>query len=655
MGVSIASPYEVDRLLCLIEDVPDILIVTQESFTADDDNSLQDNKFYHATKSLSFEVRESGLAFHESLSMDETFNDILAYLKPLNNGDELKDFLGSTDLSVTEHFLSQDASEYDLEHIPLSLNSFLELNPINLSGSILLEKQSVMYPVISDGSSSHFPCSAQLEEVRIFDKVSVNVPDIFSNFETVKEDAFFEQMCKEEIGYMENFNELILSSELSLMDDTFILLPAPFLSDEKTLKSESMIVENIFNVLKSHSFSVCDELYLDWHPLFEGVCDNETCSTLISITQEVIGYRIDTSELNYQLENSMPPDFDFLNDSSGEVSRLQCKEELTNVHGSCPNTLVPTIDLDATEIANHELKESDDAKQMPKRNPAKVSSLLESNDLNFFLGVRKGNAEVYDCGASRANIPSSRSTSGDTLKEPSEPANLYEPDNEKIEIHKASLPGYTLGLIDQIQGIYFSNLKKCKHLISNSSFPTIKDCELLSIPKVKLLDLIAEKGGSHYTLGSTDEAFVALLAIFAVKQLVYYLCFFGFHIAYFYVSICSSKVDNLADRLQPLQSLLQDAHSKVEKQIIESHPSLPLIDSLLRSHTSGGYQKTLIISDELFWPSLKHKLTVLRLSFHKFTRPYCPAEQLDIQDSNRDQVSISDVLSTADCILLTYE
>ncbi|PKU86671.1 hypothetical protein MA16_Dca014313 [Dendrobium catenatum] len=659
MGISIISPYEVDRLLCLIEDVPDILIICEESFSEKDGNSLQDSKLCHDIKLPSFEIGESVLGIHECFSMDETFNDLLAYLKLQKNGDELvvnaKELLGSTNDSFSEHFLTQAASD-GLDHRPLPLNSLLDLDLIDLNGCILLEDKSVMYPMVSDGSSPHVPCLTQLEEVQVFDG-TMNVPDMFNSFNSVEKEEFFEQMCKEQIREMESFYESVLTSELSLMDNPFKFLPAPILIDANILKSESMIMEDIFNAIKPHSFSVCDEIYLDWHPLLEGACNNEACSAFMSMIQEVSSYRIDTCELESQCEPFTHSDFYFMDDSLGEVSIEHCKKH-TDVHKKCPDDMFPAVDTDVTEAVNHDNRESNSANQMPKNNPAKISSMLEPisqfNDLNFFLGVRKGSAEVSSgfetCSANRHSI---RITSWDTLQEPSEASFFSESNLQKIEVHKASLSGYTLNLIDEIQAIYFSNLNKCKHLISNSSSSTAM--ELLSIHKGRLLELISHKGESQCTSGPRDEAFVALLAIYALKQLAYYLCFFGIHIAYLYVSICSSNVTNLAERLQPLQSLLQDAHWKAEKEIIESHPSLSLIEGLLKSNASKGCKKTLIISNEVFWPSLKYKLTILKISFNEVRNPCCPTEQLDILDKCRSPNSIIEALMHSDCLLLSYE
>ncbi|XP_020571345.1 protein SHORTAGE IN CHIASMATA 1 [Phalaenopsis equestris] len=657
MEISIATPFEVERMLCLIEDVPDILILGQENFSAKDGKFSQDKR-WHDIKLPIFEIGESVFGIHESMSMDEIFNDLLAYQMPQKNDDELvvnaKDFLGTTNDNFLKHFLNQEVSEYDLDNKLLPLNSLLELDLINLNGCILFEKQSVIYQTVSDESSQHIPCLAQFEEVQVLDG-TINVPDMFNSFESVEEEGFSEQMCKEEVGQIENFYDSVLTSELSLTDDPFKFLPAPILSDDRVLKSKSRIVEDIFNALKPHTFSVSDELYLDWHPLLEGGCNNEACSTFLSMVQEVSSYRIETSELISQYDSFMHSDFDFLDDSLVESSTAQCKE-LPDVHQNSHDDVVPAVDTVVTEKVNDDNKQPNGAKQIPKKNPANISLVLESisqsNDLNFFLGVRKGGVQVSSCFETlSANKPSIRITSGDELEGPSETSLFSASNIEKIELHKASLSGYTLSLIDQIKGIYFSNLNNCRHLITNSSLST--PMELLSIPKGRLLELISEKGGSRCTLGARDEPFVALLAIYALKQLAYYLCFFGIHIAYLYVS-CSSKVDNLAERLQPLQSLLQDALWKAEKQILESHPSLSLIEGLLRSNASKGFKKTLIISNEVFWPSLKHKLTSLNISFNEVRNP-CPEEQLDILDNCTTYNSILEELSHSDCLLLSYE
>ncbi|KAG0484447.1 hypothetical protein HPP92_008526 [Vanilla planifolia] len=378
------------------------------------------------------------------------------------------------------------------------------------------------------------------------------------------------------------------------------------------------------------------------------------------MAQEISNYRFDTSELKSETDVVMLSDSDNKDDISGDLNQLQVKEALADVHVNNQDIVVPTFEPSVSEILNHESRESEIERKLLRKNPEKISSVIESlsqsNDLNFFLGVRKAGARMHSkTEASCPNIQDSMITSSSSSMLTSEPCTSLEPIFENIQIHKARLSGYTLGIIDDIKEIYFSNLNECKHLIINGPSPAWKDFDLLSIPKRELVKLIVEKGDRQLTSAMGEKAFVALLSIFAIKQLVYYLCFFGFHIACLYLSNLLHKVDNLAERLQPLQSLLQDAQCKVEELSIESHPSLHVIENILRLDSFQGYQRIVIISDEVFWPSLKEKLTHLKIAYHEARCEYSHSKKMDSHDDNKFGNIVMEALSHSNCLLLSYE
>ncbi|KAG0486228.1 hypothetical protein HPP92_008323 [Vanilla planifolia] len=583
-------PYQVNKLLCPIQDIQNIL-VKQECFSDKVGSSATSNKFHQTIKVPCFEVCEIGVELQESSFVDETSCNLLSCLRPhIEDGKMIinaTDFVKSIDTSISEHFSTHETLKYSIEEEPFSEDLLFELERFSPNGIICFENHSTMYPVVSDGSFFCLPCSAPIEIVQILDGTSGNVPDIFSLFEPMSKEYFHEQMFKEEVGTMAGFYDSILSSELSLADDLFKYMPIPITSEGKFLKSQLMIMNDMFNILKSHAFSACDEIYLDWHPLLEGVCNHESCSNYLSMAQEISNYRFDTSELKSETDVVMLSDSDNKDDISGDLNQLQVKEALADVHVNNQDIVVPTFEPSVSEILNHEFRESEIERKLLRKNPDKISSVIESlsqsNDLNFFLGVRKAGARMHSkTEASCPNIQDSMITSSSSSMLTSEPCTSLEPIFENIQIHKARLSGYTLGIIDDIKEIYFSNLNECKHLIINGPSPAWKDFDLLSIPKRELVKLIVEKGDRQLTSAMGEKAFVALLSIFAIKQLVYYLCFFGFHIACLYLSNLLHKMDNLAERLQPLQSLLQDAQCKVEELSIESHPSLHVIENILR-------------------------------------------------------------------------
>ncbi|KAI3808216.1 hypothetical protein L1987_24164 [Smallanthus sonchifolius] len=73
---------------------------------------------------------------------------------------------------------------------------------------------------------------------------------------------------------LSTFNNLIVTHELVLRDDSFKSLPVPIISDHEKILSAQMIIEEIFVKLKMRPSSTSDDIYLEWHLLEEDICSH---------------------------------------------------------------------------------------------------------------------------------------------------------------------------------------------------------------------------------------------------------------------------------------------------------------------------------------------------------------------------------------------
>ncbi|ONK71466.1 uncharacterized protein A4U43_C04F8950 [Asparagus officinalis] len=667
MGVTVTYPYEVVKSICSVEVIPDCLAM--------DDDSAAPKKTPKRTVIVpEFEVNEIGYGHERAPSIEEAFSALLPHIEPQHgvHSDELvinvKEFLESSNIDILDHFSMNASSETCLKDEPVCLNSVLEMNVIDLNGNMVLEENSTIYPMALAGDCSYMPCPVFFQEVQILDISSVHMFDQFSGSQATELPDISDEMFKYDIDSVGSFYEAMVSSELALVDDTFKSLPVPLFSDNKDMKLHSRIFENVLHVLKPHASTATDDLYLDWHPVTEGICTREICSTYICMLYEVSFSSMD-SELQSSNEDVFYFNLDFIDGSPERLRIFERKEIITELHGIIPQANDAYVKAADSQVLKDGVSNNLNVKKLPTGNSEKVASLFESmsqsNDLDFFLGARRGtfrkscSGEPLKEGSSKVTPPTA------SLKEPSQPSSLPDVHLEQwnIEVHHVSLSDHTLGLIDNIQKSYLAILNYGTDLRSNTLLAPEDDLKFIGLSKEKLLELITEKSRRQFTSGCTDETFTGLLALYAIKQLAFLLCLFGIHTAHLYISNltqCSlihkqfDKTDSLAIKLRPLESLIEDARQKSDRHLIESHSSLSLIEGILKFNTSQN-SKILIIAERLFWLPLNQKLTSMKVKLHEVTQAYKFTNQLDTADFIRFTNHILEVLLHSDCLLISHE
>ncbi|KAG1355092.1 protein SHORTAGE IN CHIASMATA 1 [Cocos nucifera] len=672
VGVTIPHPITVAKSLFSVEDISARLNDDQGTFSVKHGSSSPDRTLNQGNRLPQFEICENSWELDDSISTTEALDFLLPIIKPWHGPQDdglvinAKEFLGSADIDLLEHFSGDVPSQDCPGHESISLNSVLEMDYINF-----VESSSTIHQIGPGGVCSYLSSSVHLQEVQIFDFPLDDVFQMFINSEIAKKMDVSELMFKDEMDIAESLYESVVSSELALADDVFRSLPTPILSDDKAIKSLTIIVGDMLRALKPHSLSACDGIYLDWHLLLEGTCNREICSTFMSILEEISREGIQCDLVN-ESQEVVAINVDFLDDFQGRVNTLHCNEVPTELHTGVMLASNLYSKSELTQMLNDgnyetSCSESKGTKpntnseriSMPNMNSERISSLFgsmsQSSDLNFFLDVRRGTSRMNCENGTLKRTGGKVTQPVVSLKDQSVPCvtPIEKFGKWDIEIHQISLSDHILSLIDHIHNSYVAILEENAYLREKRSQMPSRS-EVLSLPKQKLLELINEKFASQLTLGSKDEDAMALVGIYALKQLAYYLCIFGVHIAHLYLCNLTKSIDYTAEKLRCLKSLIEDVHRKAEKQLIESHPSLSHIESVLRSNIQND-KKILIVAERVFWLPLTQKLTSMGIESHEVRHVNSPAKQFGSLNNIEFINTVLEGLLHSECLLTCHE
>ncbi|KAK9094724.1 hypothetical protein Scep_026193 [Stephania cephalantha] len=228
----------------------------------------------------------------------------------------------------------------------------------------------------------------------------------------------------------------------------------------------------------------------------------------------------------------------------------------------------------------------------------------------------------------------------------------------QIKVQEIRLSDYIVSLIRNIRNSYLEIIKDDNDLKRRlCTFSVVDDFELLNLPQQKLMDWIKESGGGRITNSfHKNETFVTLVALYVIKQMASYLCFYGIDIAYLYIEYISKSFKWLRHKLSLLQSLVEEAHVRIMNDISKSHPSLSAIEEILGSTTSQSGSKVLVIADRVFWLPLKGLFTLMGLS--SVGLKDSEAYSYNIKDALNSEELINckwDSLLSSSCLLLSHE
>ncbi|KAI4997440.1 hypothetical protein ZWY2020_052782 [Hordeum vulgare] len=547
------------------------------------------------------------------------------------------EFSRSTDMDMLA-FVSKDTpcADYQADK-PMTVKAAVEMDLVRINDYLLLERNSALYPLKPDGTFSDLPCSVLLEEPQIIDFPSEDVFKMLVQSDAAELNTS-DEIFKDDFDPARRFYESVVSSELVLVDDTFRSLPTPILSDDDmTLRSMVPSMGEVLCSLKTHSLSAADRIYLDWHLLLEGPCNREICSTYASMVEEVKSCQFN-SEMQVNCQQTSALGFDFL-EYFWRSAKHQDEDKQNSIYVPTP---LPHDPSPVVETAKKYRQESDTGGHghMVKPSSGKAASLFESmtqsSDINFYLNVRSGTKRgANDEHISTLDIP--------TLNEQAASFPSRPKVDKLIEIHPVSLSDSIRVLIKHIHRIYTTALQESAYLRH-----TFSDGHL-SISKQKLLGLITGDGSDGFDSRCKHEDKMELIVLYGLKQVAYYLCFFGLHAGHLYISNLIGSFENIPERLRNIHSFIAEALWKAEKHQIDSHPSLHDIEMILRSNTRSS-QQILIVADTAFWLPLGKKLTSMKMTFVELGKD--PAAYLDHVDKPNPTTWVLGGLPKSDCILL---
>ncbi|GER50992.1 regulator of ribonuclease-like protein [Striga asiatica] len=180
-----------------------------------------------------------------------------------------------------------------------------------------------------------------------------------------------------------SFSELIVSHELTLMDDSFKSLPVPIFSDEGNTCSLHAF-EKLFAQLDWQTWSASDGLYLDWRLLGEDDSESGKYSTCRKMFWEIDTYNIDASMITSDGGKQI---FDFiLSASHSDKTIVENNKNILNQSGSDVSMVHSSGEAGLTSLRNHGgQKINEDTFLRPGVEEIARFGESMSSDLDFFL------------------------------------------------------------------------------------------------------------------------------------------------------------------------------------------------------------------------------------------------------------------------------
>ncbi|KAK9070367.1 hypothetical protein SSX86_010769 [Deinandra increscens subsp. villosa] len=288
-----------------------------------------------------------------------------------------------------QQWMHKDEHAFDSKELLLSMEFDILENLLNLSslGCHKFEVPCVnvsseyMINAIEDPSSPF-----ALEQLQFFDTDSSHFSQVFSDTEIISEVEHCEQMFGNTTS--STFNELIVTHELVLADDSFRTLPVPIISDHEKILSVQMIVREIFVNLKLQPSSTSDDIYLDWHLLEEGICSDNKCTSLKMFGEDIDTYYI-SGDINADINScdSLMLVLEFvLSDAFSNEQKTKENNEVLDVEWS-GNLMERVINdgTDSSEICKKMASGEALVDNKVNKSHQLVESMLQFDDLDFFL------------------------------------------------------------------------------------------------------------------------------------------------------------------------------------------------------------------------------------------------------------------------------
>ncbi|RDX67854.1 Protein SHORTAGE IN CHIASMATA 1, partial [Mucuna pruriens] len=626
-------PYEALESVSLVEDVISEYLMGENGYSLEDHVSVQHLSHSDKNKFLIMEVDEESLGISSCLSLVEIVDSYFENIRSQNLDEQYqfitegKELLGSMKPNLMKFFSDECASKKSLElSDPFPERDFMNMLETKHDGNTGLQRTSRAN-------------SDLLVNLVTFQEPVFLEEDLMQNFEAFYDTKVLDDlitndwMFKKEFNF-KSFDELIVSNEIALTDDTFKSLPVPVISDHKKMITLLDIIGEQFSSLKTRPLSASDGIYLNWDLL-----DEDKCNCKISNWYQNIWAKIDLNNQDFGGKSvddgKLVFDLVFCDDTIGECDIKQ-NEELQKLLSDClPLLENHPVEFASGKILEHVSSKQGSREQLPERKAARASLLFKSmseiSNLDYFLNPQKatgkGNCN-FAVESTNANVSIPKVTSTG-LKVGTQSQGFH------TVLHRVKLSDNIVALAGYFEKSYLAILHSDTEMTKklNSDVDYLK---LVGLQKHKLIE---------YHVNGNNMAFIVLCAI---KQAAWYLCFYGLHPAFLYLDKLCQNLDYLKSRLGFLQSLIKDEKGKVDNNVTMAHPSLSIVKGILQSHIKRDGLKTLIVAEEVFWCSLKNLLLSLGLSFSELNdsyrnQPYANTVPEDT-DTKMKELLISDFL-----------
>ncbi|CAH8279357.1 unnamed protein product [Arabidopsis lyrata] len=479
------------------------------------------------------------------------------------------------------------------------------------------------------------------EEFQILDVEISDVFDIFLCLLKAIEPEICYGMFSKEMNF-KNFDELVVSSELAFTDDAFKSLPTPILHDYEMTRSLDLIYEDVLSKIKPQSLSASNDIYLPWN-LLEERNHNHCDYPFEEIVTLNIDFKWESSE-----GDKWVYDFIFSEDAFSEPLVEKCTE---------PFYGISTLDEHAPVNTSHGLLENlfqkTGARDCGVDDNAKKATLLFKSmsafdDLTFFMDPQK--AVTEDNLGSRVEAAKTANHKFMSIDSKASCISGGMHPNLKTEemiLHSVRPSENILVLVGDFVKSYLTLVKDESENLSEDRL------KLLSISKGKLIDCI-RKANVRNTQLADDKTFTFALLL-AIKQMTWYMCFFGIHVAYLYLNKLCRSSNPMKLGLHTLYSAVETEHKSDETDVTRSHPSLAVIQGILHSEFARGNSKALLLAEKVFWSSLKRLLMSMGLSYNELNSPSPSENRPNVHEATGFKTVERGFLPISDCLIISYE
>ncbi|KAK4431495.1 protein SHORTAGE IN CHIASMATA 1 [Sesamum alatum] len=655
-GLTLHDRHEIERSVYSVVDMTVEYSTEQKANLLEDADSVQGESCSHNISFPLFELNaERSCVLGKTFTVDELFSfenaEKLLVAQPYEAINDNKDLLGSVEFDLIKYLLHHSVATQYLEDTKFS-SKIDYISIVELSHH---QECSTLYHGKPDGDSIWSMDPILFDELLFFDLDRYLFCEVFSDLSMEIETETCESMFGEAMNFR-NLSELIVCHELTLMDDSFKSLPVPIFSDHGITSSLHASADELLAQLDWQSSSASDCLYLDWHLLGEDECESAKYTSCLKMLWEIDTYDIDAVMM---LSDSGKLIFDFIlseghsNKPNAEnykkILNLSCSDDDSIFHSSGK--------ADISSSRNHGDRKRRNEEILLKTGVEKVPIFGESmsSDLDFFL-----NPSNYATG--RGSIPADKSVHTNTACQVLMPtnnsaaanANTGVQQNWNIKMHQVQLSDNILVLIDYLWRDFLAMLENDEELVQMwNRFQASNDLTLLHLPNDKLKCRLQEKVASSTYLAHDEDNIMVLAMLFAIKQMAFYLCYYGIQAAYLYIDKLSTSLQCVKARLSFLYNLVRDANQKAERELSILHPSISVLQEVLQTTLSNRNSKILIVSDQVFWWPLKRLLTSLKISYnepqHLFSSPCQQQHCCEISDA------ITNIMLNSDCCLVSHE